>query len=365
MSFTIPQPKELGLSKRERKNYSLLNALGHIQKGNWDALGLEGECSRAIENRVGKPPKGLYVPTEIGWGQRDLSVGSATAGGNLVGTDHSPLGDRFIDALRAKSIIFDIGARRMSGLVGDVAIPALNAKTTAYWVAENGAPTEGAPTVRQITMSPKTVGCYVDLSRRLMLQSDPSAEGIFRGDMVAQIASAIDSAAINGSGSSNQPTGILNTSGIGSVAIGTNGGAPTWGSVVNLIKEVAVSNGEQGSRAFITSPAASAKLRSVAKVSGTDSKMILDDRSELFGYRVISSSLVPSNLTKGTGSSLSAMIFGNFNDLVIGEWGGLDVLFDPYTGSNTGAMRVTAFMDVDVAVRHAESFAAISDLVTT
>ena len=362
MSFTIPQPKELGLSKRERKNYSLLNALGHIQKGNWNELGLEREASDAIANRLGKQPRGIFVPTEIGWGQRDMTVGSATAGGNLVGTDH--LGDRFIDALRAKSIIFDIGARRLSGLQGDVSIPALNSKTTAYWVAENGAPTEGAPTVRQITMSPKTVGCYVDLSRKLMLQSDPSAEGIFRGDMVAQIASAIDSVAINGGGS-NEPTGILQTSGIGSVPLGTNGSAPTWGSVVNLIKEVAVSDAEQGSRAFITTPQAAGKLRSTAKVSGTDSKMILDDKSELFGYRVISSSLVPSNLTKGTGSSLSAMIFGNFNDLVIGEWGGLDVLFDPYTGSSTGSMRVTAFMDIDVAVRHAESFAAIQDLITS
>ena len=363
MSFAIPQPKELGLSKKEKQEYSLLNALGHIQKGNWNELGLEREASNAIANRLGKQPRGIFVPTEIGWAQRDLTVGSATAGGNLKGTDH--LGDRFIDALRAKSIIFDIGARRMTGLVGDVAIPALNAKTTAYWVAENGAPTEGAPTVRQITMSPKTVGCFVDLSRRLMLQSDPSAEGIFRGDMVAQIASAIDSVAINGGGS-NEPTGILQTSGIGSVALGTNGAAPTWASVVDLIKEVAIDDAEQGSRAFITTPQAAAKLRSVAKVSGTDSKMILDDRAELFGYRVISSSLVPSNLTKGTSSGVcSAMIFGNFNDLVVGEWGSLDLLFDAYTGSSTGSMRVTAFMDIDVAVRHAESFAAIQDMVTT
>ena len=106
-------------------------------------------------------------------------------------------------------------------------------------------------------------------------------------------------------------------------------------------------------------------MRSVAKVSGTDSKMILDDKSELFGYRVIATSLVPSNLTKGSGSSLSAMIFGNFNDLVVGGWGSLDIIFDPYTNSTTGAMRVTCFMDVGVAVRHAESFAAIQDLVTT
>ena len=352
----------LGLSKKEIRSYSLLNALGHIQKGAWDQLGVEREASDAIANRLGKKPRGLFVPTEIGWGQRDMTVGTNTAGGFLKGTDH--LGGSFVDALRARSVIFDLGARRMSGLVGDTAIPALNAKTSTYWVAESGSPTEGAPTLRQITMSPKTVGCYVDLSRKLMLQSDPSAEQMFRDDMVAQIATAIDSVAINGGGS-NEPTGILQTSGIGSVALGTNGSAPTWASVVDLVKEVAVDNADQGSLAFITTPQATAKMRSTVRVASTDSKMILPDKSELFGYKVIETSLVPSNLTKGSGSNLSAMIFGNFNDLVVGEWGALDVLHDPYTHSTSGGMRVTAFMDLDIAVRHAESFSAIQDMVTT
>ena len=138
MSFAIQKPQELGLSSKEKQSYNLLNCLSHIQKGDWKKVGLEREASDAIANRLGKAPQGFFVPTEIGWSQRDMTVGSSTAGGNLVGSDH--LGDRFIDALRAKSIIFDLGARRMSGLRGDVAIPALNAKTTAYWVAENAAP---------------------------------------------------------------------------------------------------------------------------------------------------------------------------------------------------------------------------------
>ena len=362
MSFTLQKPQELGLSEKEKRSYNLLNCLAHIQKGNWSKVGLERECSDAIANRLGKAPQGFFVPTEIGWSQRDMTVGSSTAGGNLVGTDH--LGDRFIDALRAKSIIFDLGARRMSGLRGDVAIPALNAKTTAYWVAENAAPTEGAPTVRQISMAPKTVGAYVDLSRKLMLQSSPSADEMFRSDMVQQLAVAIDSVAINGGGS-NEPTGILQTSGIGSVALGTNGAAPTWASICDLVREVAIDNADRGSLAFITTPEAMSKLRNTVKVSGTDSKMLLDNKAELLGYPVVTSSIIPSTLTKGTGSNLSGMIFGNFNDLVVGEWGSLDVLFDPYTGSSTGAMRVTCFLDVDVAVRHAESFAAITDMVTT
>ena len=363
MSFTIPQPKELGLSKKEKRSYSLLNALSHLQKGDWSKLGLEGECSRAIENRVGKPPKGLYVPTECGWGQRDMTVGSATAGGNLKGTDH--LADSFVDALRAKSLIFNLGARRLTGLVGDVQIPALDGSTTAYWVAESGAPTEGAPTVRQITMSPKTVGCYVDLSRKLMIQSSPDAEEIFRNDMVMQIASAVDSVAINGGGS-NEPTGILQTSGIGASNMGDNGLAPTWESVVNNVREVSIDNALGGNLAFLTNPKVAAKMRNVVRVASTDSKMILGDKNELFGYPIHLTTLVPSNLTKGTSSGVcSAMIFGNFNDLVIGEWGALDILFDPYTGSSTGSMRVTAFMDVDVAVRHAQSFSATQDYLTT
>ena len=146
--------------------------------------------------------------------------------------------------------------------------------------------------------------------------------------------------------------------------MGDNGLAPTWASIVNLVREVAIDNAAQGSLAFITTPQVVGKMRSIAKVASTDSKMLLSDKGELFGHRVIGSSLVPSNLTKGSGSSLSAMIFGNFQDLVVGEWGSLDVLFDPFSGSNTGAMRVTVFMDVDVAVRHVKSFAAIQDMTT-
>jgi len=367
-SFVRPKMPELGLSPKEKRSYNLLNALSHVQKGDWSKVGLERECSDAIANRVGKQPRGFYVPTEIGWspqsssGKRNLTVGSATAGGNLKGIEH--LGDRFVDALRARSILFDLGATRMSGLQGDVTIPALNAKTNTFWLAEDSAPTEGAPTVRQISMAPKTVGAFVDISRKLMLQSSPSADEMFRSDMVQQLGSAIDTVGINGGGS-NEPTGILQTSGIGSVALGTNGGDPTWASIVNLVREVEIDNADRGSLAFLGSPEAMAKLRNTLKVASTDSKMLLDNTTELLSHQVITSSLVPNNLSKGTGSSLSALIFGNFQDLIVGEWGSLDVIFDPYTNSSSGAMRVTAFMDVDVAVRHAESFAAIQDMITT
>jgi HK97 family phage major capsid protein len=94
--------------------------------------------------------------------------------------------------------------------------------------------------------------------------------------------------------------------------------------------------------------------------------MILGDGApSLFGYQMVSTNQVPSDLTKGVGTGLSAEIFGNFNDLILAEWSGIDLLVDPYTASNTGTTRVTAFFDVDVGVRHASSFAAIKDMVTS
>lgn len=352
----------LDMDAKEKRSYSLFRAIHASVSGDWSKAGLEREASEEIAKRLNKQPRGFFAPNDIEWSKRDLTVGTNTAGGFLKGTDH--MASDFVDALRPQLVLADLGARVMSGLQGDVSIPALNAKTSTYWVAESGAPTEGAPTVRQITMSPKTVGAYVDISRKLSLQSDPSAEEIFRNDMVAQVASAIDTVGINGGGS-NEPTGILQTSGIGSVAIGTNGGAPTWASVVDNVKEVAVDNALNGSLAFLTNPQVVGKMRQTAKVSSTDSVMIMGEGNTLMGYPVAQTSNVPSTLTKGsTSGSCSAMIFGNFNDLIIGQWGGTDILVDPYTGSSTATVRVTVFQDVDIAVRHAQSFSSTQDYTT-
>jgi len=366
----MPQPKpevqtpidNLDMEPKEKRAYSMFRAINASASGNWSNAGLEREASDEIAKRLGKEPRGFFTPSDIDWGKRDLTIGSATAGGNLKGTDF--MASDFVDALRPQLVLASLGAKMMNGLQGDVAIPALNAKTSTYWVAESAAPTEGAPTVRQITMSPSTVGAYVDISRKLSKQSDPSAENLFRNDMVSQVASAIDSAGIQGSGSSNQPTGILNTSGIGSVAIGTNGGAPTWGSVVDNISQVAIDNALGGNLAFLTNPQVVGKLRQTAKGSG-DSVMIMNEMNTLMGYQVAQTSNVPSTLTKGsTSGSCSALIFGNFNDLIIGQWGGTDVLVDPYTGSSTGTIRVVVFADIDIAVRHAESFSSTQDYTT-
>lgn len=351
---------DVDLTPKEQREYSLMNAIRSAQAGRFD--GFEREVSDELAKRYGKEPRGFYVPQSIF--KRDLTVGTDSAGGFLKPTDH--LGGEFIDALRANLVISGLGARMMQGLSGDVAIPALNAKTSVGFVAENAAPgAEGAPTFRQVTMSPKTLVQYVDISRKLSMQSDPSVEQIIRDDMTRQFAAKIDEVAIEGGGS-NEPTGITQTSGIGSVAMGTNGGAITYAKLVDLEKEVAIDNALGGSLAFLTNPKVVGAMRQTPRqASGVEGNFILNDSNTLLGYNVASTTLVPSDLTKGTSSGVcSAVVFGNFNDLMIGMFGGLDVLVDPYTGSATGATRIAMYQDVDVAVRHAQSFAAILDVTT-
>lgn len=354
---------DIGMNQKEVRQYSLMNAIRGAATGRLS--GFEAEVSQELARKYGKEARGFYVPTDIF--KRDITktLPSGAAGSNLVATDL--LGGDFIDALRAKLVISSLGARMMSGLKGNVAIPALNAKTSVGFVAENAAPaSEGAPSFRQVTMSPKSLVQYVDIGRTLMYQSDPSVEAVIRDDMMRQFAAKIDEVAIEGGGTS-EPTGILGTSGIGSVAGGTNGAQITYANLVALEREVAIDNALAGNLAFLTNPKVIAKMRSTARQSsGVEGNFILNDSNNLLGYRVESTTLVPSDLTKGTASGVcSAVIFGNFSELMIGMFGGLDILVDPYTGSATGATRIAMYQDVDVAVRHAESFAAIKDVLTT
>jgi HK97 family phage major capsid protein/HK97 family phage prohead protease len=350
---------EIDMTPKEQRQYSLMNAIRSASLGKLD--GFEAEVSQELARHYGKDARGFYVPTSIF--KRDIQTTSPANGSNLVPEDH--LGGEFIDALRANLVISGLGARMMQGLKGDVAIPALNAKTTVGFVGENAAPSEGAPTFRQVTMSPKELRQYVDISRKLMMQSDPSVEQIIRDDLTRQFAAKIDEVAIEGAGA-NEPTGILQTNGIGSVALGTNGGAITYASLVDLEKEVAIDNALNGSLAFLTNPKVVGEMRQTPRqTSGVEGNFILNDTNSVLGYNVASTTLVPSDLTKGTTSnSCSAVIFGDFSQLMIGMFNGLDVLVDPYSGSDKGATRIAMYQDVDVAVRHAESFAAIQDVTT-
>ena len=355
-------PDEFGHAQRD---FSVVRAIQASASGNWSQAGLEREVNQELEHRNGKRTQGFFVPDDC-WGKRDYVKSTASAGGNLVATDL--LAGNFVEALRDRLAVAELGATMLTGLVGDVSIPKRTGTATAYWFGADNADavTESTGTIGTISMSPKTVGAYSKFSRLMELQSTPDIEQLIRADFVALLADAIDSAAINGSGSSNQPLGILNTTGIGSVAGGTNGLAPHLDHLLDLKKEVAVDNADVASCGFLTNAKVEAVL---AKLKDSDSQYLLSPygtelgRTQIAGRRFEVSNNVPSNLTKGSGTNLSAVIYGNFADLLIGMFGQLEILVDPYTDFAKGTVGVRALQSIDIAVRHAESFAAMQDAI--
>ena len=364
---------DIGLTEKEAKSFSFARAI-HALSNPTDAraqraAAFEFEASVAAAQKEGRASRGLTVPTDVLFQKRDILTGTATntaKGGNLVATDL--LAGSFIDVLRAKMVTAQLGATYLTGLQGNVAIPKKTGPSTAAWVAENAAPAESTnfPSFGQVTLSPKTLAGFVDFSRRLMLQSSLDIETLIRNDLASTIAVAMDSAAISGSGT-NRPTGVLNTSGIGSVTLATNGAAPTWQMVVDLVREVEIDNVDATSAGFLTNAQVKSRLaRTPRQTSGIEGNFILQPPfSDLYGYPLTVSQQVPSNLTKGTGTNLSAMIFGVWSDLLIGQWSGIDLMVDPYTGSSAATVRVTAFHDCDFAVRYPESFAECNEIITT
>jgi HK97 family phage major capsid protein len=355
---------EIGLTDKEVREFSvvrLLDALAHPQdRKAQERAAFEMEASRAAADKMKRDPRGALVPYDVL--SRAMSVGSAADGGNLVATEL--MAESFVDLLRNVLAARQCGATLLTGLNGNVAIPRQTSGAAAFWLAEGGSSTESSATFDQVGLTPKTVGAHTEISRKLLKQSSIDIEQFVRRELAITLATAVDNAAINGTGASNEPIGIRNTTGIGSVVGGANGAAPTWDHIVDL--ETAVANANViGDLCYLTN----AKVRGALKKTAVDSGsgLFVWDRhspdAPLNGYRAVVSNQVPSNLTKGTGTGLSSIICGNFSDLLIGLWGGLDIQVNPYSADTSGAVRITAFQDADVSVRHPESFAVMDDAI--
>ncbi|MCW2273316.1 phage major capsid protein [Rhodoblastus acidophilus] len=338
---------------RELRNYSIAKGVREMLNGRLS--GLEAECHSELSK--GREARGLMVPVSVLLGERRALQKAGSAGG-LVETEL--LSEMFVDRLRPALKTELLGATVLSGLMGDIKIPRLTASASASWVAEDGAPNRTDQTFDDISLSPKTVAAETQFSRKLMLQADPAIEGIVRGDLSFMLAAALDSAAIKGGGT-NQPTGILSLSGLETVALGATGDYPTPDDMADLAALPQIAN--------VTARASFLTNMKVKKVA----QKIKDSQGKYYGLPQFFmgeafdfSNQVPSNLTKSTGTNLSAILYGAWSDLFIAYWSAVDVLVNPYHPdvASKGGVLIHAFLDADVAVRHPESFAAIVDAVT-
>jgi len=343
-----PQDAEIGLTEKETRNFSFLRALKALAHPNdkeaQRAAAFEFEVSEAAQAKTGKEARGLLIPADVlGYGRRDLTVGTANQGGDLVATDL--LSASFIDLLRKALVLQSAGANVLTGLQGMVAIPRQSGGATTYHVAENSNITESQLTVDQVSLQPRTIGALTDYSRRLLLQSSIDVENLVRQDLAQQIAIEIENQAINGVGTESKPLGILNVTGIN-----TESGVAAFTDFVNAEAALGTDNALQGNLGYLMNSALRGTLKTTEKASGTNGIFVYEGDNTINGYSAYVSNSMPD----------STAIFANFSDVMIGLWSGLDIMVDPYTGSAAGTVRVVAMQDYDVAVRHPESICKLS-----
>ena len=356
-----------GAYEERARDFSIVKAIRamlprDLGGGDVDA-GFEREISSEVGRRSGKKFEGLAVPDQVFMQEkRTLLVGSSAA--DLVPNPHRA--DLFIDRLRNQLVCAQLGATYLDGLVGSpIDIPRQTGSSTAQWVAEDGSLTETDASFDDVNLTPKTVGAMTSYSRRTLLNTSPAIEQIVRNDLAAIIANAIDSKAMTGTGSSNTPVGILSSSGVNDTGAGT---ALSWDEILNFIALVEGDNALGGSLGWAMNPYVKKKLRSTVKVSSTDSVMLMQEPNSLAGYPAISTNALPGSAPGTTASFVVAgtIIFGDWSQLLIASWTGVDILINPYetTAYAKGRVMVRAMKDVDVAVRHGEAF-AFEDSVTT
>jgi HK97 family phage major capsid protein len=314
------------------------------------------EAEYAAEHRSGR--KGaVAMPVSAFFGEMRTLTTTAPSGGpggNLVQTNLGPM----IDRLRPLLAVETLGATVLSGLTGNLDLPRHKSSGSAGWVGEHGAATGSDPQFDKVSLAPKTVTAQYEVSRRMLLQA-ANLDAVLRGDLGYLLAQAIDAAAIRGGGS-NEPSGILANSSVGVVSMGTNGaalGLDTAADLMGLIDDANVI----GATGFLTNT--KVKKAAMKLKDGQGRPFTMGDVFK--ASPVAFSNQVPGNLTKGTGTNLSALIYGNWSDLIVAYWSSVDIVLNPYADSvaSKGGALMHAFLDADIAIRHPESFAVAKDVV--
>ena len=355
----------IGMSEAEVQRYSFMNVVRYLADPNprtAAAASFELEASKAAADLHGRSPNGVLIPFDV-LGSRPMAanVGDFSKGGALVGTDR--LDGSFIDLVRNRSAFISSGVTVLTGLQGNVEISKQTGASTYYFVGEDVDVTASDVAFGLVNLTPKTIGVRVPISRRAMIQTSPDIEALVRRDMLEQVALGVDYTIGYGSGGSAQPQGLRNVTGLGSVTLG--GGASQtypsglgggshdsgdWNDYIGLETAIAANNLDVGNLRYVMNTVTRGGCRTTLRSSVAGADYIYKDDGTIAGYPVTVSNQVTTN----------DVFFGNWADLVVGFWSGLDVTVDPYTQSAKGQVILTVHQDFDVAVRRAESFALAS-----
>ena len=240
-----------------------------------------------------------------------------------------------LEPLRARLVLSAAGANYMTGLVGNISIPVYSGGNVG-WAGEIEAAADGAGTFSEVTLEPKRITAYIDVSKQFLLQDSVSAEALIRSDIVRAISNKLEATILGeAAGTSKQPEGIF----YGADALEDT----TYATMVGLVKELEEKN-VYGDIKFIVSPSAKAILKTTAKDAG--SGLFVMQNNEIDGLPVLST------------SACKGIVLGNFNDYVIGQWGSIDLTIDPYSQATNGKVRLVVNAYFDAKPRRADAFVA-------
>lgn len=351
----------IGMNKKEIQRYSLGRALVASLTNDWSQAGLERECSAAVAGLMGRSPEGFFVPFE--YLNRDFNVGTASEAGNLVATNLRT--DMYVDALRNNMVMGQLGVTFLAGLSGNVDLPRKATPGTLGMVTEIGSASETALATAKATLSPKRISAYTEVSKQALIQSALALENLIRDDLVSGAGVLLENQAINGAGTGAEIRGLRNVTGIGTVVAGSNGLAPAWSHIVDLESACANANAEPDRfSGYLTNTKVRGKLKQTQFASNLP--FIWQNGAQpLNGYRAAVTNNVPSNLTKGTSTTVcSSTLFGSdWSMAVIGLFGAPDVTVDPYTKADTGQVKITLNQFADMQHRQPATLSKIDDLL--
>lgn len=371
MAESVDWGKRSEEEQKEIRSYNILRAIGGFSANKLD--GIEREMHEEAENEgrsLGYNITGLGIPTRVIdflAGRNMKRAMSATGGTNgseggmMIPVEKEGL----IMALRPMLVLAGLGVKTFGNVVGNID-KVKGTSTSATWGGENDEAGNTDVTTSKVTISPKRLAAKSLISKQLLYQTSQSMQDDVLNDILAAIAQAVELAAINGASGGNNPVGLLNTSGIGSVVGGTNGAAPTYPHLTELESKVQIANALQNALGYLTNPAVKNKLKNTKLDAGSGLFVWPQNGVELNGYKAAVSNLVPSNLTKGTASGVcSAIMFGDWSQLEIYNWGPLDITIDPLTRADYFQTKLIVNSLWDVFVKRPEAFAAMVDATTT
>ena len=343
---------EIGMSSTEARRFSIVRAVSAMLSGDWSKAGLEREASNAFAEKAKaagiqrQAENSLFLPMEVQ--KRDMTLGTAGAGGNMVATTLRP--QDFIELLRNATLLKELGARTLGGLVGNADITKQTGAATGYWLStEATSITESQQTIGLLQLRPKVLGAYTEISRLLLQQSTPDADMFVMQDLAKVLGVALDAAGIN-VGGSGAPVGILGTGSIGAFT-GTSLGLP---ALLDAQVDVAGANALSPSCAYLTTPTVASLLAQRQRFASTDTPLWVGNILEgnVLGFRAMSTNQMPA----------ATAIFGDFSQVIFAEWGALELAANPFANFAAGITGIRAFLTADVGVRIAGAFSAASTI---